>query len=182
MKSPPSSRLIRWFAALTAVTYWLPLPAQTMAAVAEDRLKAAFVYNFILFTDWPADALGEGAPLNLCVNADSALRPALADLGGKLVKGRRILVQPFAVPGAVRNCQVVFLDSLDRDHWPRISKNLGSASVLTISDDDDIGHSGAVIALDLVDNRIAFDIDLKSARQARLVLSSKLLRLARTVQ
>jgi hypothetical protein len=76
----------------------------------------------------------------------------------------------------------LFVDSSDRERWVQIKKGLGGASVLTISDDDEIGHDGSIIALAMDNNRIVFDIDTRAAKQARLVLSSKLLRLARTVQ
>lgn len=157
----------------------LPLAAQP---VPEYELKAAFVYNFALFTDWPADTAFEGGTLNVCVNPASALRQPLAGLGDKPVKGRRVAVRYLAALEGLRACHVLFVDGSDRERWVQIKKELSGSSVLTISDDDEIGHDGSIIALAMDSNRMVFDIDMRAARQARLVLSSKLLRLARTVQ
>lgn len=150
--------------------------------VPEYELKAAFVYNFALFTDWPEDTTYEGNTLNICVNQRSALRLPLSGLGEKPVKGRRIAVRFLASFDNLRACHVLFVDGTDRDQWERIRKGLSGMSILSISDDDDIGHNGSIIALAMERNRIVFDIDMRAAKQARLVLSSKLLRLARTTQ
>ena len=172
-------RIACCFAAAACVAHWPSLAAQP---VPEYKLKAAFVYNFALFTDWPNGTLTEGGMLNICVNPDSALRPALADLNDKQIKGRRVVVRQSNDAETLRTCHVLFLDSLDRERWAQIKKGLGGSSVLTVSDDGEIGHDGVIIALHLDNNRIGFDIDMQAAKQARLLLSSKLLRLARTVQ
>lgn len=166
---------------------WLPalllLPLQVAAQlVPEYELKAAFVYNFALFTDWPSDTAYEGGTVNICINPGSGLRQSLSGLGDKSVNGRRVAVRHLAALDALRACHVLFVDSSDRERWVQIKKGLTGASVLTISDDDEISHDGSVIALAMDNNRIVFDIDTRAAKQARLLLSSKLLRLARTVQ
>jgi len=159
------------------------LPLQLAAQpVPEYELKAAFVYNFALFTDWPADAAFEGGTLNVCVNPASALRPSLAGLGNKPVKGRRVAVRFLTGLDGLRACHVLFVDGSDRERWGHIKKGLAGASVLTIADDDEIGNDGSIISLAVDNNRVVFDVDTRVAKQARLVLSSKLLRLARMVQ
>jgi hypothetical protein len=162
----------------------LLLPSLQLHAqpVPEYELKAAFVYNFALFTDWPDDTTYEGNTLNICVNQRSALRVPLASLSEKPVKGRRVAVRFLSSPDSLRACHILFIDSADRDQWGTLRKDLGGMSILTISDDEEIGRDGSIITLAMDRNRIVFDIDMRAARQARLVLSSKLLRLARTAQ
>ncbi|HYC42484.1 MAG TPA: YfiR family protein [Noviherbaspirillum sp.] len=161
--------------------FLLPLLAAAQP-VPEYELKAAFVYNFALFTDWPTDTAYEGGTLNICINPGSVLRQSLAGLGEKTVKGRRVSVRHLAALDSLRACHVLFVDNSDRERWVQIKKGLGGATVLTISDDEEIGHDGSIIALAVDNNRIVFDVDTRAARSARLMLSSKLLRLARTVQ
>lgn len=173
--------LSRWIR--SALLGWALLPAALFAGpVPEYDLKAAFVYNFALFTDWPADTHFEGDTLNICINAASALRPALANLQEKVVRRRRIAVR--AMPGIenVRACHVLVLDAGDRERWPALHAALGSAPILTIADDPEIGAGGSIIAFALEGGRAVFHIDTRAAHDARLVLSSKLLRLARSVQ
>lgn len=150
--------------------------------VPEYKLKAAFVYNFAMFTDWPPETLASGGTFNICVNPDSALLPELSRLGDKQLKGRRVVVRKVSELDGMRTCQVLFLDSLDRARWGHIRKNLANASVLTVSDDSEISQEGAVIGLYLEGSRIGFSVDLPAARQARLVVSSRLLRLAKAIQ
>lgn len=169
---------MRWLAAasllLTASAWAEPVP--------EYDLKVAFVYNFALFTEWPADTPFEGGSLNICVNPSSALRQPLRALTDRVVKGRKISVHQLPALDRLRNCHVLLVDGSDRERWMQVKKGLAGASVLTISDDEEIGHSGSIIALSTEGKRMVFDIDLHAAHDARLTLSSKLLRLARTVQ
>jgi phosphohistidine swiveling domain-containing protein len=181
-------RFITRSAAVLAAVTGLPQAAQTLPAsvasaasapaVPEYKLKAAFVYNFVLFTEWPT-AGGDNGPLNLCVNAESMLRPALAEFHDRTVKGRRLQIRNLNEAENLSSCHVLVLDSIDRERWAQIRRQLGGAAVLTVADDAEIGRRGAVITLYLENNRIAFDVDMNAARAAHLTLSSKLLRLAR---
>lgn len=176
-----ASGTMRRFFACCAAALLLPLPASGQA-VPEYDLKAAFIYNFALFTDWPQGTVFEGNTLIICVNPSSPMHRPLAGLGEKTIKGRRVTVRHAGIGPELRACHVLFVDGNDRDRWGQIRNALGSSSVLTISDDDEISREGSVIRLAMERKRIVFDIDLRAARQAKLVFSSKLLRLARTVQ
>ncbi|MEO7580471.1 MAG: YfiR family protein [Massilia sp.] len=147
--------------------------------VPENELKAAFVYNFIFFTEWPPQALAGGAPIRLCAGAASPLLAALGALGDKQVNGHRIVLQQ-GVSG--RACHVLVLDQHDRERWSQTRRELAGAAVLTVADEAGAGADGAVIALATDERRIAFDVDLAAMRSAHLNLSSKLLRLARSAQ
>ncbi|HWJ94038.1 MAG TPA: YfiR family protein [Telluria sp.] len=173
-----AKRRSAWF---FAAALWLPAWPAAAQTVQEYDLKAAFVYNFALFTDWPADTPYEGGTLNICINPGSALRAPLIGLGERSVRGHKIAVRSLGSARNLRACHVLFLDSADRERWTTIRKGLGSG-VLTISDDEEIDRDGVVVALAMDGNRVVFDIDTRAARQARLALSSKLLRLARMVQ
>ena len=158
-------------------------PARAQA-VPEYELKAAFVFNFAVFTDWPADALPGGAAMTICAYSGNSLLPALAALGDKLVNGHRVSVRTLAGAAGARGCQILVLDSVDRERWGQIRKEIAGAGVLTVSDERGGGAAadGMAIALSVDNKRIGFDVDLAAVRQARLTLSSKLLRLARSVQ
>jgi hypothetical protein len=164
--------------------------AAAAAPVQENDLKAAFVFNFAVFTEWPQEALGAGAPLSLCASVASPLYAPLASLQDKLVNGHRIAVRGVDAhsqerPGQerlIRSCHVLVLDHSDRERWPQLRRDLAGGHVLTVTDDHGLAAAGTVIAFSAEDTRIGFDVDLGAARAARLTLSSKLLRLARSVQ
>ena len=166
-----------WLCALAAAMAWAPARAEP---VQESELKAAFIFNFAVFTEWPQDVLAGGAPLSLCASPGNPMLGALAQLHDKLVNGHRVAVRSALAP--VRGCHVLVLDRADRERWSQIKHELAGAAVLTVSDDRVISADGAVIGVSVDARRIGFDVDLGAARLARLTLSSKLLRLARSVQ
>ncbi|MDL2354046.1 MAG: YfiR family protein [Pseudomonadota bacterium] len=156
--------------------------AETVAAVSEYQMKAAFVFNFAVFTEWPAAALANGAPLALCTYAGNELQPFLASLNDKVVNGHKIVVKTLAAAASLHACHVLVLDSADRKLWSRIKQTATEASILTVSNEPGIDDDGTVISLTFENRRIGFDVDLAAARQSRLTLSSKLLRLARNTK
>lgn len=162
-----------------------PAHAQLPAGAGEAQLKAAILFNFAMFTEWPADTLPASAPLRLCVFQDNALLPALAGLQEKQVNGHHVSVRTLtAQPAAAQlaNCHLLVLDAQDRERWALLKHDLATSSVLTVADDRIIGANGAMISFGIDNRRVGFDVDLAPVRQARLALSSKLLRLARSVQ
>lgn len=148
----------------------LALPAQV---VAEAELKAAFIYNFALFTEWPPGALDGDGPFLICIAPGSPLRGALARLAGQALHGRRLALLPVA--GAVWSEPRCHLAVLDGGAPPESRRGL-----MTVANGE--APAGAVITLTLQDEHLRFDVDADAARRAGLTLSSKLLRLARTVQ
>lgn len=159
--------------------------AQLPPGADEAELKAAILFNFALFTEWPADTLPASAPLRLCVFQGNALLTALTGLQEKQVNGHRISVRTLpASPGAAQlaSCHLLVLDAQDRERWPTLRNDLASSSVLTVADDRIIGANGAMISFGIDNRRVGFDVDMGPVKHARLTLSSKLLRLARSVQ
>lgn len=167
---------------LIAITMVLPGPVLAQTAP-EQALKAAFIYNFAVFTEWPAAALPPTANLCICVPPGSPLGTALVELDMPVIKGRQVLIKTRNSVPNLRNCHILLLDTQDRPELARIKQALQGASVLTIIDSAEPLAGDAIIALAVNGNkRIVFDIDLTAAHQAQLSLSSKLLRLARNIQ
>lgn len=160
------------------------MPALLVAQpVHENALKTAFIYNFVVFTEWPQEAFQGSNSINICVNAMSDMQQAMLTLDGKSAGGRQIKIRQlrnFDIKQA--QCHVLYLNSIDRQRWPTLKKILAKTVILTISDEGGIGQDGAMIALSLQDNKIVFDINQSVARESQLTFSSKLLRLARTVK
>lgn len=143
------------------------MPAASAAAV-----KAAFVYNFIKFTEWPAGALGEAdTPISICTNADDELRAALDSLNGKQAKGRSIVVRD--LPHVTwQECHVAMLQE------PPALTPGKTEPVLTVSTYVD---DNAMLRLFLAGNRLRFAVNLRAARMADISLSAKLLSVAAEV-
>ena len=173
----------RFCAVLGAVLAGVACMGATHAQMqaSEVQVKAAFIYNFALFTNWPADVMQADAPMVVCVTAQHPLQAALEKLTGKPVRGHRLEIRKIN-DGAVAGCHVLVFDA----RTPNGVRVDPAAPVLTVSDSPKslraAGNPEPMIALALHDDRVVFDIDAVAARQAHLQLSSQLLRLARTVQ
>lgn len=148
--------------------------------VPEEDLKAAFIYNFVQFTQWPKEAL-KGELLTICASQGSALYGALQGVAGKAVNERRIALYPLA-DAAAGNCQVIVATEIDRLRLPLIRRASEGGAVLTVTDDPELIREGMMIGMVVEAGRMSFIVDNTRAGKAGLVISSRLLRLAKIVQ
>ena len=148
--------------------------AVARSQVDADTLKAAFIYNFAVYTTWPMPAR-DPATLILCVDGPSALSPALRMLAGKVVHHRPLAVRETVPAGAdAGECDILIVGPATPVPAPP------ARGLLTVCDCGDArGASAAMIALVREGDRLRFDVDRQQAAAAGLSLSSKLLRLAR---
>jgi hypothetical protein len=152
------------------------------AQLDEYGVKSAFVYNFLQFVDWPAARLGPGDALVVCVVADSPITPKLNALETRQVKGHSLEVRTLAPASDFGGCHAVFVPGGTTARGAALAAPNREAGLLVISENQETAAASAVISLAVVDNRIAFDINLDLAAGQGLRLSSKLIRLARRVQ
>ena len=148
------------------------------AAFSEYELKAAFVYNFASFADWPPQA----APgMSVCVIGQDPFGRALDALEGKVVKGQSLTVRRLSTIAEARTCRVLFISASEANNLPRLLDAVKDLPVLTVADMEDAAHQGVIIGLAIEKQRIVFEINVAAARHANIVLSSRLLSLARNV-
>lgn len=148
------------------------------AEPSEYQLKAAVLYNFALFTDWPAEV---GSTLKLCIHGRDPFGPELDDLQGKAVHQRHITVERKAATDTLRSCQMVFISRSSADLLPAALQRLQGAPALTVAESAGATGQGVMLNLAVSASKITFSANVKAAQQARLTLSSKLLKLATEV-
>jgi uncharacterized protein DUF4154 len=158
-----------------------PVRAQGVTAPA---LKAAFLYNFANFTEWPADSLAPGQRLSLCVLGDNAVADALEQtIKGRGVDNHELTVTVIkAADGAMLSCHLLYVSALDAKQSAHLLEALTSSSVFTVGDGDRFAETGGVAQLILENGRMRFAVNVGAARRARLKISSKLLSLARIIK
>lgn len=167
------------FAALAAAL----LPPGVAAAEAADQVKAAFLFNFARYVEWPASAFaGASAPIRLCLIAERDFE-AVVDA---TVSGRRVGERPVQVEGihglaAAKGCHLLFLGEASGPSAPVVVEQLGALAIFTISDAPGFAAEGGIANFILVDSKIRFEINPSAARRAGLKISSSLLRLAKLV-
>jgi len=177
----PFHNLRRCLALLVALAI---TSAPVWAEATEAELKAAFVFNFAKYVDWPADALNASAgTFNLClVGGRDDLFAALAGMDGKTVKGRSLRVRSAGRADELKSCQILVLSDSEAAHFDTILRRLDGVPVLTVNGSGRFLDAGGIIGLITEGKKIRFDINLGAARRNNLALSSNLLKLARTVR
>lgn len=153
--------------------------AEQRTATAEDDIKAAFLYNFTKFVEWPA---GTADAFRLCTVAEPGFNKALErTVVGETVNGLPIVHVSPSTPDAARSCDILFLGRLENDRADRWIAAVRSAPVLVVGESPGVANRGAHINFVVDDNRVQFDVNAEAARRAGLTISSKLLRVARQV-
>jgi len=159
----------------------LSTAAQAQSAT-EYQVKAAFLFNFARFVEWPPDAfLSADSPLQICIlGQDPFGRDFEQMIEDKAVNGHRIeIAHPEGVPQA-RACQILFI-ALPEKVLRETLQALKGSTVLTVGDTPGFVHMGGMINFVLDDNRVRFEINQKAAELAHLKLSARLLTVAKLV-
>lgn len=154
------------------------MPKAALAQPAEADIKAAFIYNFAKFVEWPAESFGSDGRLQLCTLGDSLLAQKLRQLHGREAQGRSIEVRVLARADDSAGCHMLFLAS--QTEAARLSA-AAPAAMLTISESVHYVRQGGMIGLFVEANRVQFAVNLPAAQQAGLKISARLLQLARNV-
>ncbi len=165
---------------LASLLCWMACTATAQGnELPEYRLKAAFLYNFAVFTEWPSDV---GNTLNLCIVGRDPFGKEIDELQGKAVGERSIAVLRKAATEPLRGCQVLYVSESSIGGLPRMLEELRDRPVLTVADCPSSAGQGVALNMSVVQNKVTFEANLAAARAQRLTLSSKLLRLATKVR
>jgi len=154
---------------------------QAVATAPEYRIKAVYLFNFAQFAKWPATAFAtSNAPIIIGVSGEAPLGEALEEaIAGETVNGRTLTVKQFAAGETIGSCHILFICLSEKNRVAGILKNLQGAPVLTVSETDGFCEHGGMINFYRQDQKIKFEVNPQSVDQANLIISSKLLNLAR---
>ena len=145
----------------------------------EYLLKAAFVYNFAKFIEWPAGAFAQPRdPLLLCTIGTEPFGAALASIDGKIVRDRPLEIKRLGGSDDPNACHMVFLTMSDKGRMTQVLQSLQRLPVLTISDTEGFLQVGGMINFFMAQNKIQFEINNETAQRVGLTISSQLLKLA----
>jgi hypothetical protein len=150
----------------------------------EYEVKAAYLYNFGKFVEWPATAnTGKDNSFTICVLGQDPFGPALdAALAGQSIDGKNVVARRLSRPQEALNCRIVFISSSEESRLKDVLEALDKAAVLTVSDIPQFSTRGGAIQFVLDGKKIRFEVNLSNAADAGLTLSSELLKVATTVR
>jgi hypothetical protein len=169
-------RSIRWVA-LSLLPWWLALPAYAQS-LPEYRIKAAILYNFALFTEWPK---ATGNLLNLCVYGADPFGEELDALQGKRVGERLLSVRRTVLGESLADCQIVFIPPSSMRRVASVIEAVHGRAALTVADSPGAAGRGVALNMTVAESKVSFEANLPAARSAGVNLSSKLLGLATQV-
>jgi hypothetical protein len=146
----------------------------------EYRVKAAFLFNFAKFVEWPATSFtSNDQPIEICILGQNPFGTSLEDaVRGKVAANRTFIVREVSSAQQAGNCHILFVGVSERKRSRAVLGELKGASVLTVGETEDFTATGGVISFKLKDGRVRFEIDPAAAERGNLRISSKLLSLA----
>lgn len=165
----------------------LPLCARTAIAQAsspgEYQLKAAFLFNFAKFIDWPPSSFADSrSDFSICILGSDPFGPAMDQmLQGKMIADRHVAVERTHEIAGARHCQMVFVSPSEKPHIREVLDGLRGTPALIVGDTDGFAAAGGAIQFAIEDNRVRFLINTDATDRAGLKVSSKLLSLAKVV-
>ena len=158
-----------------AVTLLMP-PVAVAQDVTAPALKAAFIYNFVKFTEWPV-ALPVSDPFVICVIGDAAVGDALERVvEGREFAGRR-MVALAAVARPTSACRVLYVSGATVGEVAQAIAGLQDSPVLTISDVAGFTDTGGMAQFFFERGQLRFTIKVDAVKRSGLKMSSKLLTL-----
>lgn len=164
----------------------VPLPAsaftqeaQAASAVSKEyEVKAAFLYNFAKFIEWPPDPPGEFFIIGIL--GDDPFGPVIDQLLlNKTIKDKKVLVRRFRGVNELEFCHILFVSASAANQAQSAFDRFKGSAVLTVGEASGFARSGGVVNFYIQENKVRFEINQKAAGEAGLKISSQLLKLAK---
>lgn len=150
----------------------------------EYPLKAAFLYNFTKFVDWPGASFSSPRdPIVIGVLGPAAFSATLERIvRDRQVNGRAILVKRVASADVARAVHVLFVTAAEEEHFEQIRAGLATSPILIVGESDSLWALGGAITFVLEEDKVRFEIDASAAERSGLRISAHLQKLARAVR
>jgi len=151
-------------------------------ATSEYDLKAAFLFHFAHFVQWPADLLPASTPFTIGILGDDPFGKSLDEMVvNETVDGHKLLVRRFQSADRADSCHILFISSKAASRLERAKAPLRKRGLLTVGDTKDFAQRSGIIGFVVAEKRLQLVVNLAAANAAGLTISSKLLRQSRIV-
>jgi len=168
-----------WLSLIGMALSIMTAQAQSANSMAEYRVKAAYIYNFAKYVDWPP---AEAKEFHVCSAGRDDLGGALSALDNRLAQGRAIQVRQNVSMDQLKGCQIIFVGERDSKLLTSVVRQMWGTPVLIVSDNPQAVETGAHITLASAEDRVEFDVNLATLQRSNLKASSQMLKLARTTK
>jgi len=182
------------FVVAVLVLFAAPMAPQARADSAQSReyqIKAAFLYNFANFVDWPKEKVADSNSITIGIIGNDPFGKAFEPIKNKQIKGKKVVIKWFKgleelkksteQIEAIRKCHLLFVCRSQKEQLTKIINLVKDHSVLTVGDMKAFLESGGIINFLMEDKKVRFEFNITAAKRNKLTISSKLLRLAKRV-
>jgi hypothetical protein len=151
--------------------------------VREYDLKAAFLFNFTHFVEWPSEVFADtNAPIVIGILGDDPFGPVLDKIvEGETIRNRRLVIKRSQQIEDLKSCQVLFISKSEKGHIDQILSSLGDASIFTVGESEGFARHGGITNLFLQGNKVRFEINAQAAKRRGIKISAQLLALGTVV-
>jgi hypothetical protein len=177
--------LIRWAARsiLVALACWWVFVAPQAGAQerkpTEYQVKAAYLYNFAKFVEWPAGTFSDPtAPFIFGILGVDPFGKDIDILANRTINDRKIQIRRYHSSAEIRTCQVLFISSSEDNNLGEVVKSLSHSGMLLVSDSERFAGRGGMIGLIATDKTIGFEVNVDAVSRAGITLHSRLLNMA----
>ena len=162
----------------------LAFPARGAEVTKEYQIKAAYLYNFAKFVEWPAQRFADDrAPLVIGILGKNPVSEELQAIArDHKINGRNIVIKEVATAGEAGSVHLLFFSGEGDIHMAETLAALKGAAVLTVGESDTFIAAGGMINFVREADKVRFEINADTASQAKLKISAQLLKLAKPVQ
>jgi uncharacterized protein DUF4154 len=173
-------RLTRLVGMLLVLGAMLPVAAHADESLQlrEQEIKAGLLYNFLKYVEWPPiDATHATAPVTVCVFGDDPFNGYLQPMIGRTVNRRKIAVRSIRDFPEAAACDLLFINTAEKDRWPQLQKFLTGKTILTVGDFNRFADTGGMIEFGRKDDHINVSLNIDAVTAARLRVEDRLLKL-----
>jgi len=172
-------KIKRKFLTVSLLVHGSVLTAQK-SDISDYQVKAVFLFNFAQFVEWPATAFSsEQSPFVIGVVGDNPFGSYLEEVvSGEKTNTHPLKVEYYKTPEEIKTCHILFINKSEKIDPDDIIADLKAKPILTVGDVPYFLHNGGMIRFYVKNNKIQIQINLEAAEAAKLIISSKLLRIA----
>lgn len=161
-------------------------PSTTAAndeATLEHRVKAAFLYKFASYVEWPERAFPQSdSPLTIAIIGSEAIAAELSQIvNGRAAQGRSVTVRRIRVGESVAGTHILFIGAIDAERLALVIQSAKSHPILVVTSSEGMLSQGSMINFVQIERRLGFEISLDNSRKSGLTLNSRLLAVAQRV-
>jgi hypothetical protein len=152
--------------------------------ILEHRVKAAFLYKFASYVDWPASSSPRpGEPFTIAIVGSEPIADELSKMvTGRTLNDRPVVVKRLKAGESLTNVHILFIGERENMRLQSLVLNAQAQSILTVTESEGALNQGSVINFVVPERKVRFEISMESAERSKLKLSSRLLAVAQQVR